>query len=89
MVSNVKQGFVDNWMWATIIERMYDHKDCLDLEEQFHEAIQRRVESGFGDWGSKIETKSKMTREEKISLLASKDSKKILWSEFVKCILDY
>ena len=39
MVGGVKSGFSDNWMWASIIERMYDHKDCLDLEEHFHEAI--------------------------------------------------
>ena len=76
-------------MWASIIERMYDHKDCLDLEEIFHSAIQRRIESGFGDWGNKVDTKGKMSREERISLLASKDSRKLLWSEFLKCILDY
>ena len=30
-----------------------------------------------------------MTREEKLSLLASKDSKKMLWSEFTKAVLDF
>jgi hypothetical protein len=56
----------------------------------FHDAVRRRVESGFGDAGMRMhDGKSKMTREEKISLLAAKDSKKLLWSEFTKCVLDF
>lgn len=72
---------------------MYDHQDCLVLEEMFHDVVQKRVDSGFADAAGSMrlhENKgSKMTREEKLALLASKDSRKLLWAEFSKTVLDF
>lgn len=90
-VGSIQTGFVDDQVWAKIIERMYDQQDCLILEEMFHETVRRRIEGGFADVSGSIrlEGKSKMSREEKLVLLASKDSKKLLFNEFLKTVLDF
>ena len=89
-LSEIKAGFVDDWMWARIIERMYEEQDCLILEEMFHDIVRERVESGFAEAGEmRFDNMGKLSREEKLKLLSSKYSKKLLWVEFVKTVMDF
>ena len=87
MLKQIRSGFIDDWHWAKIVERMYETSDCLVLEEMFHHTVRMRIESGFSDDGAM--GKGKLSREEKLTLLSSKDSKKLMFSEFVKCVLDF
>lgn len=81
-------GFIEDSFWARIVERMYDEQDWCTLEENFRNIIQaRQTSKGLGR--DSRGAKRKMTREERIALISQKDSDKLLFSEFMKAVLDF
>lgn len=84
----IMNGFIDDSFWARIVERMYDEQDCCTLEENFRSIVQARQISKTSGRDS-LGSKRKMTREERIALIAQKDSDKLMFSEFMKAVLDF
>ena len=39
MLDQVQNGFIDDWMWAKILEKMYEDKDAKLLQERIKEMI--------------------------------------------------
>lgn len=85
----VQNGFIDDNSWARIIERMYDEQDWFILEEKFRDIIQNRQNEKFLSDSSSRQSKRKLTREERLALVSQKDSDKLLYSEFLKAVLDF
>lgn len=85
----IMNGFIEDAYWAKIIEKMYDDQDCYTLEETFRDIIQTRQNSNFSAREGSRSSKRKMTREERIALISQKDSDKLLFSEFLKAVLDF
>jgi len=86
MVQSINTGFIEEWHWSWIIERMYDPSDCHSLQRIFQDAIRKHQSSIFYDM--RINDKAKLSREEKLQLMANKDQK-LFFSEFMKCVLDF
>ena len=85
----IMNGFIDDAFWARIIERMYDEQDWCTLEENFRNLIQARQISKNSARDGSRSGKRKMTREERIALISQKDSDKLLFTEFMKAVLDF
>lgn len=89
MYLQIWNGFVDDFYWARIIERMYDEQDWYTLEEMFRSVIQKRQQSRFSMRDKRRSSKRKMTREERLAMVSQKDSDKLLFNEFMKTVLDF
>jgi len=89
MYLQIWNGFVDDFYWARIIERMYDEQDWYTLEEMFRAVIQKRQQSRFSMRDKRRSSKRKMTREERLAMVSQKDSDKLLFTEFMKTVLDF
>lgn len=89
LYDQITNGFIDDFYWARIIERMYDEQDCYTLEEIFRTIIQNRQQSRFSARDSSRSGKRKLTREERMALVTQKDSDKLMFSEFTKAVLDF
>lgn len=85
----IQSGFIEDQQWARIIERMYDEQDWITLEDMFRSAIQARQESRFIGRDKGRNSKRKMTREERLAMISQKDSSKLMFSEFIKIVLDF
>lgn len=55
----------------------------------FRSIIQQRQKSRYSARDNNRAQKSKLTREERLALVAQKDSDKLLFSEFLKAVLDF
>jgi Ca2+-binding EF-hand superfamily protein len=55
----------------------------------FRSIIQQRQKSRYSARDTNRAQKSKLTREERLALVAQKDSDKLLFSEFLKAVLDF
>ena len=42
MVDSVQNGFIDDWQWKKIVQKMYDRDDVQMLTEKFVDAINQR-----------------------------------------------
>lgn len=55
----------------------------------FRAVIQKRQQSRFSMRDKRRSSKRKMTREERLAMVSQKDSDKLLFTEFMKTVLDF
>lgn len=39
LIPKIQTGFIEDWQWQKIIERMYEPGDCEKLEQIFNEVV--------------------------------------------------
>lgn len=101
--SGAQTGVIDEWMWRRIIEKMYDQADAIELEQRFHQQMNKREEaltqhlSAMSDQQliqylnqSKlnISANRKVSRDD-ILQIVRKNQGKLLYQDFQKTILDF
>lgn len=42
MLENVQNRHIEDWMWNKILEKMYEQKDAILLQENIRQVIERR-----------------------------------------------
>lgn len=81
MLEQVQTGFIEDWMWKRIVQRMYEPTDVAILEQKFTDAVAARGSPDSSSSQALAEMR-KLTREEKLLLLNNKDERRLLFSEF-------
>ena len=104
MVENVLsgKGFVENWQWKKIIEKMYDEEDYRLLEQQLLQKLQTqmsqspnrnaarsRASSSSNLTPSNRDSRKPLTRSQMNQRQAEDSQTKLKFGTFLKCVLDF
>ena len=88
MLDTVQNGRIEDWMWLKILEKMYEEHDAQILQERIRDLVEMRSRQNANQQQPNAK---KMTRQELSNQLVngSKQSSKLLYSDFRKIILDF
>ena len=88
MLDTVEKGRIEDWMWLKILEKMYEERDAMILQERIRDLVALRTHHNTDLTG---QSQKKMTREELNNKMISgnKQSSKLLYNDFKKIILDF
>lgn len=97
LIDTIQQGTIEDWQWKKIINKMYDREDVEILMERFRECIecrkQRKENNNTIQQSHRMNTASqtrKISRdEETLKKRFQKKDTKLMYSEFLKVILDF
>ena len=85
MVEGIKKGKIEDWMWSRIIERMYEVRDQITLQESIKSNAEMRAGANQED---RLMYVKRMTRDEMNRQSISRKAP-VLYSDFEKIILDF
>ena len=84
LVEEIKKGKIEDWMWSRIIERMYEVRDQITLQESIKSNALNRAEANQED----VLSPKKLTRNEMNRQSIARKAP-VFYSDFEKIILDF
>lgn len=85
MMKSIQKGYMEEWQWRKIIEKMYDPNDYEILEQKFINAVQERRAKTFYN---NLTDSRRLTREEQMMRM-NQTFERLQFTDFQKIILDF
>ena len=100
VVASIKKGYIEDWICQKVLEKMYDQPDQEVLAKMFarQQAYRNGQPASAANITALLETTilnrssfkaKKMSRDEQIVADRAGSAERLLFADFLKCILDF